>query len=230
MELDKSPSTIATLFNGIAPVYDRVNSLLSLNLHKGWNKSLVHSLLPYLKNGSQVLDLCAGTGAIAKELLKYPDVHGVTLLDVSPGMLALAKGHLKDPRATFVEGDALKLPFKDSEFDAVTVAYGIRNLPSLEKGFHEVRRVLKPHGTFAILELTRPKGWMSPLHNLYLKGCVPLLGRLASGKSSAYHYLSSSVADFLAVDDIVDQLHLAGFKTLRTQPLFKGCATLFLSC
>ena len=226
--MDKSPSTLSTLFDNIAPVYDKTNALLSFNLHKGWNKKLARSLLPYVHPNSQLLDLCAGTGAITQELLKLP-CNGITLLDVSPGMLAVAASRLKDKRLQFVEADALAMPFEDKTFDAVTVAYGIRNLPDLKKGFQEVRRVLKPGGVFAILELTRPKGWFAPLHSLYLKLGVPLLGKLASGNKGAYAYLAQSVDSFLSVENIAEELKNNGFQLIASKPLFSGCATLFLA-
>ncbi len=226
--MDKSPSTISTLFDNIAPVYDKTNSLLSLNLHKGWNRYLARSIIEYLPPHSHLLDLCAGTGAITKELLLDPH-HQITLLDVSAGMLELAKKNLKDKRLHFVEGDALHMPFSDETFEGVTVAYGIRNLPDLKKGFQEVFRVLKPGGIFAILELTRPTGWFAPFHSIYLKTCIPLLGKLASGNKGAYDYLSRSVDTFLPVEKITEELQNTGFQLIRTEPLFRGCATLFLS-
>lgn len=224
-QLDKRPETIATLFDGIAPVYDKINALLSFNLHKRWNRKLA-SALP---EKGHLLDLCAGTGAISKELLKRKTLEKVTLLDVSAGMLNLARSSLRDHRADFIQGDALDLPFNPHHFDGVAVAYGIRNLPSLEKAFTEVRRVLKPGGTFAILELTRPRGFLAPFHALYLKAWVPLLGKLASGKGEAYHYLSNSVETFIPVERISEQLEETGFKLHKKISLLRGCATLFLS-
>jgi len=225
--MDKNPSTLSILFDKIAPVYDKTNALLSLNLHKGWNKRLAAAIQKQLSSNSALLDLCAGTGAITQELLQL-SFEEITLLDISPGMLALAQERLKNDKLKFIEGNALQMPFQNNLFDGVTVAYGIRNLPDLKKGFEEVHRVLKPGGIFAILELTRPSGWFRPFHSLYLKTCVPLLGKLTSGNRGAYDYLARSIDTFLPVEKISQELQDANFKPLQIEPLFQGCATLFV--
>lgn len=187
-----SPQTIRALFASIAKDYDQANDFASLGRHRVWNQKLIDSISP----AQHLLDLCAGTGEIALGFLKTHPQSCATLVDFCPEMLHVAqhKGQKFAQRMRTICADAMELPFPKQTFDAVTLAYGIRNVAQPQTCLQEVFRVLQPQGTFSILELTRPSfaplGWM---HKLYTYTCLPLFGRYISNNASAYRYLAKSV-------------------------------------
>jgi demethylmenaquinone methyltransferase/2-methoxy-6-polyprenyl-1,4-benzoquinol methylase len=224
-----TPDSIKQLFGTIAPYYDRANQILSFGLHHFWNRSLVRAVTRLPVN--TLLDLCAGTGDIAFHFLRKNPQATATLLDFCPEMLAVAKkkGEPFFGRFATLQGDAQNIPFKDSSVDAVTVAYGIRNVHTIEICFREAYRVLREGGNFGILELTRPSSF--PLrfgHSLYLKICLPLLGRLIASNQRAYTYLSQSIATFVSPEQIGLLLKKAGFSNIWQKPLTGGIATLIV--
>ncbi len=227
------PETIKSLFSSIAGSYDRTNSLLSLGLHRFWNRALVQLVEKRFQKGP-LLDLCCGTGAIATLWLRRREIPTeALLLDFCPEMLLIAKertdrvcpGHY----LSFIEGDAHLLPITSGSIEVVTTAYGVRNLHDIKRVADEVLRVLKPRGTWAILELTRPT---NPLlrfgHSLYLKTLLPLLGGLSASNQNAYSYLSSSVRSFIAPSELLATLQERGFTPIEVRPLLGGTATLFV--
>lgn len=223
-----APETIQTLFSSIAPHYDRANSVLSFGFHKLWNQSLATSLSP----ATNLLDLCAGTGEIAFSFLKTNPLAKATLLDFCPQMLSVAKekGALFEKRFSLVTGDAQNVLLPDQSFDAVSVAYGIRNVASPGRCFKEVYRLLLPGGSFGILELTRPNSkWLRLGHALYLKTLLPLLGKWVAKDKKAYQYLSQSIQSFISPTDLKRQLQETGFSSVKIQPLMGGVATLILA-
>lgn len=223
-----APESIQAMFASIATNYDKANTTYSFGLHKLWNRRLIKAV----GSATHLLDLCAGTGEIGfGYLAKHGKAHA-TLLDFCAEMLAVAdsKGSPYQGRYTLIEGDAQKLPLEDKSVDAVTISYGIRNVKEPMRCFAEVKRVLRPKGRFAILELTRPKSaFMRFGHRLYLKALLPLLGTLAAKDTEAFRYLSQSVEGFAAPEEIVAQLKECGFLTKKPKPLMGGLATIFTS-
>ncbi len=228
-----NPTSIRALFNSIAPRYDLGNAVLSGNLHRLWNRRLATSLLK--KCPTTILDLCCGTGEIAKRMIctnKMSTNQKATyhLVDFSEEMLAIAKQRLTKADVMFYHADAEELPLADSTFDAAACAYGIRNIQNRTKSFLEVSRVLKPGATFGIVELTRPsKPVFSFLHKLYLRTMVPLVGRAITSNENAYKYLRQSIELFVPPGQIVKELSDAGFTNIQTLPQTFGIATIFLA-
>ncbi len=221
------PQTIEKLFDSIASRYDLGNSLNSFCLHKLWNRRLIKTAL---KNDPKtLLDLCAGTGEIAKGCLQCSQDLHIVLVDFSGEMLAVAKKRIKN-RADFLQANAEHLPLQNESFDAATCAYGIRNIQNRKAAFSELYRVLKPNGTLAICELTRPdNSLLKGLHNAYLATMVPLIGRLLTKNHNAYTYLSKSINSFISKETVAKELQDAGFCNVQIAPQSFGIATLFFA-
>lgn len=228
---ERSSSQVQNLFGKIAKRYDLANGILSLKLHSLWNQKLAASL-----KGPTLLDLCAGTGEIAYRFLNlHTSPQHALLLDFCPEMLAIAqskqgrykeKGHSLD----FIQADAAKIPLPDASVDSVSIAYGIRNVVDQESCLSEVYRVLKPGGTFAILELTEPKSkLLQKLHRFYLNTILPKLGGLITQEKEAYQYLSTSIQACIKPEAIQHKLEMAGFRSTTLTPLSFGISTLILS-
>ena len=185
---------VREMFARISPRYDLLNHLLSGNIDKRWRRIVVEKLRPLLSPDAQVLDVACGTGDLSIALFENIGAR-VTGVDFCRPMLERAAR--KPSQVAFVEGDALQLPFDDDVFDAVTIAFGLRNLSSVEQGLSELRRVLKPNGWAAILEFSKPvvPGFRS-LAAAYCTRLLPRIGGMISGSRSAYEYLPDSVSAF----------------------------------
>jgi demethylmenaquinone methyltransferase/2-methoxy-6-polyprenyl-1,4-benzoquinol methylase len=200
---------VRAMFDRIARVYDRMNSVMTAGLHHAWRRRAAD--LARVGAGSRALDVATGTGDLAIELAsRGAAVSGV---DFSPAMLEVARG--KAPDVDFEEGDALALRFADGEFDAATVGFGARNFADLDRGLRELARVTKPGGRVVVLEITTPQ--RAPL-SWFFRGwfdhAVPALGRLA-GDSDAYTYLPSSVRRFPGPEELAGRLAAAGLAEVR---------------
>ncbi len=225
----EAPESIKMLFKTIAPNYDRANQVLSFGFHRLWNRTLVNAIAPTSVNS--LLDLCAGTGDIAFCFLKKNRQAMATLLDFCPEMLSVAqkKGAPFLGRFATLQGDAQEIPLKEASVDAVTVAYGIRNVQNVEVCFREIHRVLKKGGRFGILELTRPTFFPLKIgHYAYLKLILPPLGRLIAGNKKAYAYLSRSIATFVSPAKLQQILKETGFSEIQKKGLTGGIATLII--
>jgi len=226
------PETIQQMFDAIADQYDRGNAILSFQLHRWWNRQLIEQVvLPYTPE--ILLDLCAGTGEIAFSYLKrFSEPKKAILLDFSREMLSVAERKsdqldLSKHQINFLQADAQQIPLDDESVDCVTVAYGIRNVKSPSKCFEEVFRVLKPGGTFGILELTRPTNpVLRSFHALYLKLFIPMIGKMVLSNQNAYSYLQSSIKNFSSPSDLSQQLQRCGFNQCQSTPLSGGIATI----
>jgi demethylmenaquinone methyltransferase/2-methoxy-6-polyprenyl-1,4-benzoquinol methylase len=204
---------VRSMFDRIAPVYDPMNRLMTAGLDQRWRRETARAVVG---PGDRVLDVCCGTGDLALAAL---DAGGrVTGLDFSERMLQRARR--KSSEVEWVEGDALALPFADGSFDAVTVGFGVRNFADVERGLADLRRVLRPGGRIAVLEITRPRGLLAPFYRLWFDGLIPLAGRILPG-GSAYSYLPASVRRFPGPEELARLLDEAGFAEIRWR-LFAG--------
>jgi demethylmenaquinone methyltransferase/2-methoxy-6-polyprenyl-1,4-benzoquinol methylase len=215
---------VRDMFARISPRYDLLNHLLSVNTDKRWRRAVVEKLRPLLPANAQVLDVACGTGDLSVALFENIGAR-VVGVDFCRPMLELAAQ--KKPQISFVEGDALQLPFDDAAFDAVTIGFGLRNLSSVESGLHELWRVLKPNGWAAILEFSKPvvPGFRS-LAAAYCNRLLPRIGGMISGSRSAYEYLPDSVSRFPDQETLSAMMHDAGFAEVVFQNLTGGVAAL----
>ena len=202
-----APDAVRTMFDRIAPVYDAMNHVMTAGLDRRWRAETARAVV---SPGDRVLDSCCGTGDLAIACLRAGG--RVTGLDFSERMLDRARR--KSDEVEWVEGDALALPFAEGSFDAATVGFGVRNLEDLGKGLGELRRVLRPRGRLAILEITTPRGLLRPFYKLWFEGLVPLAGKLLPG-GSAYTYLPASVRRFPEAKELAELMDSAGFEHVR---------------
>lgn len=228
----EKPQTIESLFDKIAPQYDLANSLMSFNLHKKWNNALASFVLA-AKEPSDYLDLCSGTGDIAFNTLKRVKKKcEAFLLDFSERMLEIAK--LKEMELQFpdhslhyLKADAQMIPLPSNSMDAITMAYGIRNIQNPSLSIQEAHRVLRSEGTFALLELTRPTNFFMKLgHKLYTKSLLPLIGKYTTSDKEAYNYLQTSIQSFIHPKDLEKLFQDAGFQNTAIHSLNGGIATI----
>jgi len=199
-----APEAVRSMFDRIAPVYDAMNRVMTAGLDVRWRRIAAAAIV---RPGDRVLDAACGTGdlALAARDAGAAEVVGV---DFSPRMLERARR--KSPAIEWVQGDILALPFADGSFDAATVGFGIRNVADLEQGVRELRRVLRPGGRLAVLEITTPRGPLRPFFNVWFERVVPLLGRALPG-GRAYTYLPASVKRFPPAEELAALLSLCGF-------------------
>jgi demethylmenaquinone methyltransferase / 2-methoxy-6-polyprenyl-1,4-benzoquinol methylase len=207
-----APDAVRSMFDRIAPVYDVMNRVMTAGLDIRWRRFAAESAV---RRGDRVLDAACGTGDLALADLKAGAAK-VTGLDFSAAMLARARrktGARRDA-LEWVEGDMLALPFADATFDAATVGFGVRNVADLELGLRELRRVLRPGGRLAILEITQPRGALRPFFSLWFDRVVPALGKVLPG-GSAYSYLPASVKRFPDAETLAQMLRECGFGDVR---------------
>jgi demethylmenaquinone methyltransferase/2-methoxy-6-polyprenyl-1,4-benzoquinol methylase len=206
------------MFDRIAPVYDAMNRAMTVGLDRRWRRLTAESVVT---PGDRVLDACCGTGDLAlADRVAGGDVVGV---DFSVRMLERARR--KAPEVEWLQADAMTLPFDDASFDAVTVGFGIRNLPDLEAGLRELARVARPGGRLGCLEITRPKGLLRPFFRLWFDGLVPLAGRALPG-GAAYSYLPASVRRFPGPEDLAAAARSAGWEDVSWRLLGGGIVAL----
>jgi demethylmenaquinone methyltransferase/2-methoxy-6-polyprenyl-1,4-benzoquinol methylase len=196
------------MFDRIAPVYDVMNRVMTMGLDLRWRRLGARAVV---RPGDEVLDAACGTGdfAVADKRAGASRVVG---LDFSEPMLERARR--KAPGLEWVQGDLLALPFADATFDAATVGFGVRNVADLDQSLRELRRVLRPGGRVAILEITQPRGVLRPFYSLWFDRVVPLLGKALPG-GSAYTYLPASVKRFPGAEQLAEQMREAGFDDVR---------------
>lgn len=195
------------MFDRIAPVYDAMNRVMTAGLDRSWRRLTVEAVV---QPGDRVLDAACGTGDLALAAEREGGI--VTGLDFSSRMIERARR--KSETVTWVEGDLLALPFEDGSFDAATVGFGVRNAADLDVALDELRRVLRPGGRLAILEITRPRGIAKPFFWLWFDRIVPLAGKVLPG-GMAYTYLPASVRRFPGAEDLAAVLERHGFTQVR---------------
>ena len=220
---------VAKMFDNISHRYDFLNHFLSLGIDKVWRRKAISMLKPL--HPKLILDVATGTGDFAIQALSLnPDrIFGI---DISEGMLEMGRNKLKDrnlsSKIELLQGDSENIPFEENKFDAVTVAFGVRNFENLEKGLREIFRVLKPGGKLIVLEFSRPKAFpMKQGYNFYFKTILPKIGRMVSSDKSAYTYLPESVEAFPDGADFLRILENVGFKKSQCKVLTFGISSIY---
>lgn len=225
-----SDSPIAAMFDRISPKYDALNHLLSLNIDKTWRRKTAKTFSKFYPK--TILDLATGTADLAIAMAKRnPQAH-IVGVDISEKMLEIGKAKIaKQGLGNQIElhlGDATALPFEDNSFDAITVAFGVRNFENLEQGLFEIRRVLKPSGQVVILEFSMPEKFaIKQAYQLYFKYILPKIGKWVSKDDGAYTYLPQSVEKFPKPDVFCKMLSSFGYENCKAKPLTFGIATLY---
>jgi demethylmenaquinone methyltransferase/2-methoxy-6-polyprenyl-1,4-benzoquinol methylase len=219
---------VRTVFEEIAPRYDLLNHLLSLNIDVLWRRRALRSLGWKRAPDGRYLDLCAGTLDVGAELIRQAGFHGFVIgADFAIPMLRAGEGKAPRNRLAPVGADAQQLPLRDSSVDGATVAFGIRNVASLDTALREVHRVLTPGARFVILEFTTPRSAIvRTFYHVYFHHVLPLIGGLISGHHSAYRYLPRSVAHFPAEPELARRMTAAGFKDVQWESLSLGIAAI----
>ncbi|MDA3925810.1 MAG: bifunctional demethylmenaquinone methyltransferase/2-methoxy-6-polyprenyl-1,4-benzoquinol methylase UbiE [Kiritimatiellae bacterium] len=219
---------IENTFDKIAARYDFMNRILSMGIDVSWRRRSLRSLQK--SSPMQILDVATGTGDLSiMEAKEFPCAK-VTGIDLSEGMLAIAKSKAEQKASTnpidFIQGDCLKMPFIDNSFDLATIAFGIRNFEDLEAGCREIRRVLRPGCTLLIIELSRPTNkLLAGFYSFYLNRVIPVLGKLLTGRSSEYKYLPESIKHVPQGAEMLNILTHAGFTSCKSKSYtFGSCS------
>ena len=232
LPIDRDPSRIEAMFGGISGRYDLMNRLMTAGLDGRWRRMAAAQAA--LSPGDEALDACCGTGDLTFSLSDSCSACDVTGLDFTPGMLdrarekAEARAHRGRPvPREFVAGDLLALPFDDARFAAVTVGWGVRNVPDVPRAFAEMARVTRPGGRVVCLESTMPPdGPGKRFHAVWMAHVVPALGKVVTGDASAYSYLPASVAAFPRADELAAIMAGAGLTNVRYRRLGFGAVAL----
>ena len=223
---------VQTMFNRIAPTYDRLNHTLSLGIDRGWRRKAIDALKPFAPQ--TLLDIATGTGDFAILAARRLQPQHIIGADISEGMMTVGQDKVReaglDNVITFRQEDCTALSFEDDTFDAVTVAYGARNFDDLETGIREMYRVLHPGGHLMLVELTTPPRFpMKQLFWIYAHVVMPLIGRLISHDDSAYTYLPRSMAAFPQAEQLVPSLQDCGFSDVQFKRFTFGLSTMYLA-
>ncbi|UOY07539.1 bifunctional demethylmenaquinone methyltransferase/2-methoxy-6-polyprenyl-1,4-benzoquinol methylase UbiE [Muricauda sp. SCSIO 64092] len=222
---------VTQMFDTISKNYDGLNRVISLGIDVKWRRRVVDIVSK--SKPENILDIATGTGDLAINLQKS-GAKSITGLDISPGMLEIGRKKVGDKNLDniieMVIGDSENLSFSDNTFDAVTVAFGVRNFENLERGLSEIHRVLKPKGKFVVLETSVPTKFPSKQgYHIYSKYILPTIGRLFSKDKIAYNYLSESAAAFPFGEDFNNILRKTGFIDVENRPQTLGVATIYVA-
>ncbi len=227
----KKVEQVERMFDHIAPAYDRLNHLMSLGIDRSWRRTALKWLRPH--RPALVLDVATGTGDFAIQACRMLPSASLTGVDLSEGMMQVGRRKVEQAglaaRIDFQREDCEALTFSDASFDAVTVAFGIRNFEHLDRGLREMCRVLRPGGHLVILELSTPdRPPMKQLYRIYSR-LIPLMGRLVSHDRSAYTYLPQSIRAFPQGEVMSESIRRAGFSDVRFRRLTFGVCTLYMA-
>lgn len=221
---------VGRMFNSIAPKYDFLNHLLSFRTDFIWRRKLIRMLKKSAPE--KVLDIACGTADLSIAAAKK-GINEVVGADISPGMLLVGNDKIRrlnlDNKIELIESSAEELPFDDNSFDAVTIAFGVRNFANLHKGLEQSLRVLKPGGKIFILEFTQPKSFpIKQLYSLYSFSIMPFIGKLISKDRKAYKYLPETAAKFPSGNKFIEIMKNAGFITKGYRSLSFGIAAIYI--
>lgn len=228
----KKSEQVEKMFNNIAPAYDKLNHTLSMGIDRNWRKKAINMLRPFRPR--RIMDVATGTGDFAILACRELQPDTLTGTDISEGMMEVGRekvkqAHLSD-KISFVREDCTCLSFADGSFDAVTVAFGVRNFEDLDKGISEMCRVLSPGGHLVILELSTPDRFpMKQLFTVYSRIVIPLLGKCISKDNSAYTYLPESIHAFPQGEVMQEVIRKAGFSEVSFKRLTFGICTLYMA-
>ena len=225
---------IASMFDDIAPTYDKLNHILSLNVDKSWRRKAVKRLKKSLANVSnpKILDVACGTADSTIQIAKSIVNAEISGIDISDGMLKIGEEKVEQQglsdRISFLKSPAENIDFQDNTFDAVFVAFGVRNFSDRMKGLGEIMRVLKPNGTLMVLELSEPQNvivrWC---YNLYFKNILPFIGKRVSGNAGAYRYLQQTVEKFPMPKEFMEMLKTIGYQDVNHKALSCGLCRIY---
>lgn len=223
---------VERMFNHIAPTYDQLNHTLSMGIDRSWRRKAIHTLRLY--HPQQILDIATGTGDFAILACRELQPQSLIGADISEGMMEVGREKVQQAgladKVSFAREDCTALSFADATFDAVTVAFGVRNFEHLDIALGEMCRVLRPNGHLVILELSTPDRFpMKQLFTLYSKVVMPLIGKLISKDNSAYTYLPESIRAFPQGEVMQRSIRNAGFSQVRFWRLTFGICTLYVA-
>jgi demethylmenaquinone methyltransferase/2-methoxy-6-polyprenyl-1,4-benzoquinol methylase len=223
-------TAVQSMFDAIAPKYDRLNHILSLNIDRIWWWRAARAFRAILaRPESHILDICCGTGDMTMALLRRrpPEATPVIAADFAHQMLVRGATKFSPHGAIAIEADALHLPFAEASLDLVTAAFGFRNLSNYASGLSEFHRVLAPSGRVGILEFSEPGGLLGKLYAFYFRRILPVVGKALSGSTGPYAYLPTSVGRFPSPERMTAMMQEAGFRDVSWTPYTFGVAGLF---
>ena len=223
---------VEMMFNHIAPTYDRLNHLLSWGIDKYWRRKAIQRLKPF--SPKQIMDVATGTGDFAIQACSMLHPSKLIGTDISESMMDIAREKVRqkglEKQISFAKEDCTALSFREEQFDAITVAFGVRNFDNLDLALKEMHRVLKRNGHLVILELSDPKSFpIKQLYNLYSNIIIPFFGKILSKDNCAYNYLPQSIKAFPQGEIMQDIIRIAGFSDVSFQRLTFGICTLYFA-
>lgn len=210
--IDKSKQKIESMFDEIAPTYDRLNHLFTLSIDTRWRREIIKNINDNNYSSATILDLASGTGDLTAELMKL-NAGRICAVDISKNMLEIQRMKIRDSRLELIQADVKNLPFDNDTFDIVTIGFGVRNFEYLEESLREIRRVMKTSGRLIVLEMFRSGGVKTNMFNLYFGKVMPFIGNMISGSNYAYSYLFKSVSNFLTVPEFINLCSSCAFET-----------------
>ena len=227
---DSKTEQVRQMFDSIAPAYDFMNRAMTFGIDCWWRRVAVNCVKRLRPRN--ILDVATGTGDLAIHLMERVKPDGVVGIDISAGMLEIGRKKVAEKglsdKITLEEGDCLKMRFDDGSFDAVTVAYGVRNFEHLDDGYAEMLRVLRPGGMLCVLELSTPKNaFMKALYDIYTGYVIPFIGRSKSHDRRAYKYLPESIAAVPQGEAMLEVMRRAGFKNCVAKAMTFGTCTMY---
>lgn len=221
---------VENMFDNIAFRYDFLNRFLSAGIDVGWRKKAIKQLVPSMPEN--ILDVATGTGDFALTSFQILKPEKITGIDISEGMLEIGRKKIEkaglQKNIQLLKGDSEAILFDDNTFDAVTVAFGVRNFENLEKGLAEIRRVLKPGGKLVILEFTKPAApVIKQVYNFYMKTITPKIGKIIAKNNEAYQYLNDSVLQFPEKESFIHILNQSNYRNAFYKTLTLGICSIY---